>query len=315
MIGGESGVVKHLGPIFATIAPGIDSAARTPGRTGKPDPAERGFLHCGPNGAGHFVKMVHNGIEYGMMASFAEGLNILHNANAGTKSAQADAETAPMEDPEFYQFDIDTTAVTEVWRRGSVIESWLLDLTAAALFESPSSRSSPVGCRTPARADGPRSRQLTKAYLRPYLRPRSIRALPPAGSMTSLTKSSPPCARASAATTRSRPDMTKTAKPVVVLFDVDETLVSQPGWSGARSWDAAFKKLYGIPADIGKHSSAGETDAQVARATFKGVLGRDPTVDELAKLYAQCTCCTWPRTSWSSSNTTCCPERSRPWRI
>jgi len=137
MIGGESGAVKHLGPIFATIAPGIDSAARTPGRTGKPDPAERGFLHCGPHGAGHFVKMVHNGIEYGMMASFAEGLNILHNANAGTKSAQADAETAPMEDPEFYQFDIDTTAVTEVWRRGSVIESWLLDLIATALFESP----------------------------------------------------------------------------------------------------------------------------------------------------------------------------------
>jgi 6-phosphogluconate dehydrogenase len=137
MIGGESGAVKHLGPIFATIAPGIDSAARTPGRTGKPDPAERGFLHCGPHGAGHFVKMVHNGIEYGMMASSAEGLNILHNANAGTKSAQADAETAPMEDPEFYQFDIDTTAVTEVWRRGSVIESWLLDLIATALFESP----------------------------------------------------------------------------------------------------------------------------------------------------------------------------------
>jgi 6-phosphogluconate dehydrogenase len=137
MIGGESDVVDHLRPLFATIAPGVDSAPRTPGRTGPPDDAEEGFLHCGPNGAGHFVKMVHNGIEYGMMASFAEGLNILHNANAGKTKAQGDAETAPLEEPEFYQFDIDTTAVTEVWRRGSVVGSWLLDLTAEALYASP----------------------------------------------------------------------------------------------------------------------------------------------------------------------------------
>ena len=137
MIGGETDVVEHLRPIFSTIAPGIDSAVRTPGRTGQPDAAENGFLHCGPNGAGHFVKMVHNGIEYGMMASLAEGLNILHNAGAGTRAVEADAETAPMEEPEFYSFDIDTAAVAEVWRRGSVIESWLLDLTAAALVRSP----------------------------------------------------------------------------------------------------------------------------------------------------------------------------------
>ncbi|HEY5274732.1 MAG TPA: decarboxylating 6-phosphogluconate dehydrogenase [Acidimicrobiales bacterium] len=140
MIGGESAVVEHLDPIFKTIAPGIDSAERTPGRTGAPSQAENGYLHCGPNGAGHFVKMVHNGIEYGMMASFAEGLNILHNANAGKPEhlhSEGDAETAPLEAPEFYQFDIDTSAVTEVWRRGSVVGSWLLDLTAAALFESP----------------------------------------------------------------------------------------------------------------------------------------------------------------------------------
>jgi len=137
MIGGEAEVIKRLNPIFASIAPGMDSVSRTPGRTGEPDPAEKGFLHCGPNGAGHFVKMVHNGIEYGMMASLAEGLNILRNANAGKRSSAADAETAPMEQPEFYQFDIDTTAVAEVWRRGSVIESWLLDLTAAALVDSP----------------------------------------------------------------------------------------------------------------------------------------------------------------------------------
>jgi 6-phosphogluconate dehydrogenase len=140
MIGGETEVVEHLDPIFRTIAPGVDSAERTPGRTGSPSQAENGYLHCGPNGAGHFVKMVHNGIEYGMMASFAEGLNILHNANAGEPEnlhGEGDAETAPLAEPEFYQFDIDTTAVTEVWRRGSVVGSWLLDLTAAALFESP----------------------------------------------------------------------------------------------------------------------------------------------------------------------------------
>lgn len=137
MIGGETDIVEHLDPIFATIAPGSDAASRTVGRSGKFERAEQGYLHCGPNGAGHFVKMVHNGIEYGMMAAFAEGLNILHNADAGKRSEAGDAETAPMEEPEFYQFSIDTTAVAEVWRRGSVVESWLLDLTAAALYQSP----------------------------------------------------------------------------------------------------------------------------------------------------------------------------------
>ena len=137
MIGGESDIVEHLGPIFSTIAPGIDAAPRTPGRIEKADPAEHGLLHCGSNGAGHFVKMVHNGIEYGMMAAFAEGFNILANANAGKRKSESDAETAPMEEPQFYRFDIDTTAAAEVWRRGSVIESWLLDLTATALFDSP----------------------------------------------------------------------------------------------------------------------------------------------------------------------------------
>ncbi len=137
MIGGENEVVERLRPIFATIAPGTGDAPRTPGRTGAPSTAEEGFLHCGPNGAGHFVKMVHNGIEYGMMAALAEGLNILHNADAGKRHTDADAETAPMEHPEYYRYDIDTAAVAEVWRRGSVIGSWLLDLTAAALVESP----------------------------------------------------------------------------------------------------------------------------------------------------------------------------------
>jgi len=137
MIGGEKEVVDRLSPIFATVAPGIDSAPRTPGRTGDPSQAEHGYYHCGPNGAGHFVKMVHNGIEYGLMAAYAEGLNIIANANAGAATREADAETAPLERPELYQYDIDTREVAEVWRRGSVVGSWLLDLTAQALHESP----------------------------------------------------------------------------------------------------------------------------------------------------------------------------------
>jgi 6-phosphogluconate dehydrogenase len=137
MIGGPDGVVERLGPIFASLAPGVEAAARTPGRSGDPSPAEHGYLHCGPSGAGHFVKMVHNGIEYGLMAAYAEGLNILRNANAGKAEREADAETAPLEQPEYYQYDIDVAAVAEVWRRGSVVGSWLLDLTAAALQESP----------------------------------------------------------------------------------------------------------------------------------------------------------------------------------
>jgi 6-phosphogluconate dehydrogenase len=137
MIGGEDQVVDRLRPIFETIAPGVDAAPRTAGRTGDPAPSEQGYLHCGPVGAGHFVKMVHNGIEYGAMAAYAEGLNILKNADAGTARRQADAETAPLERPEYYQYDIDLKEVAEVWRRGSVIASWLLDLTAAALLQSP----------------------------------------------------------------------------------------------------------------------------------------------------------------------------------
>jgi 6-phosphogluconate dehydrogenase len=137
MIGGPDGAVGRLDPIFASLAPGVESAGRTPGRSGDPSPSENGYLHCGPNGAGHFVKMVHNGIEYGIMAAYAEGLNILDNANAGKAEREADAETAPLEQPQYYQYDIDLPEVAEVWRRGSVIGSWLLDLTAAAMRESP----------------------------------------------------------------------------------------------------------------------------------------------------------------------------------
>src|SRR5271165_4698723 len=137
MIGGEEEVVKHLDPIFSTLAPGVTAASRTPGRDNKPGTAEQGYLHCGPNGAGHFVKMVHNGIEYGIMAAYAEGLSILGAANVGKKTHEIDAETTPLRDPEHYQYDLNLPDVTEVWRRGSVIASWLLDLTAAALLDDP----------------------------------------------------------------------------------------------------------------------------------------------------------------------------------
>jgi 6-phosphogluconate dehydrogenase len=138
MIGGPDAAVTRLDPIFRALAPGIDAAGdRTPGRTGEPAPEEMGYLHCGPSGAGHFVKMVHNGIEYALMAAYAEGLNILHNADVGTRSHRADAETAPMRNPEAYEYSLDVAKVAEVWRRGSVVASWLLDLTAAALNESP----------------------------------------------------------------------------------------------------------------------------------------------------------------------------------
>jgi 6-phosphogluconate dehydrogenase len=137
MIGGETPIVEHLQPVFRSIAPGVAAAARTPGRDGTAAPAENGYLHCGPHGAGHFVKMVHNGIEYGVMAAYAEGLNILHQANAGNTVREADAETTPLRDPEYYRYDIPIADVAEVWRRGSVIASWLLDLTAGALLRSP----------------------------------------------------------------------------------------------------------------------------------------------------------------------------------
>jgi 6-phosphogluconate dehydrogenase len=137
MIGGEDEVVRRLDPIFAAIAPGVDAAARTPGRSGEPTPAEQGYLHCGPNGAGHFVKMIHNGVEYGLMAAYAEGLNIIKHADAGLHQHHVDAETAPLRTPEYYQYGIDVAQVAEVWRRGSVVASWLIDLTAQALVEDP----------------------------------------------------------------------------------------------------------------------------------------------------------------------------------
>ncbi len=137
MIGGEDAVVKRLDPIFKRLAPGRGDVPRTPGREKAGGTAEEGYLHCGPNGSGHFVKMVHNGIEYGLMAAYAEGLNILKHANVGKKGREVDAETTPLRHPELYQYDLNLPDITEVWRRGSVIASWLLDLTASALLESP----------------------------------------------------------------------------------------------------------------------------------------------------------------------------------
>jgi 6-phosphogluconate dehydrogenase len=137
MIGGPDGAVAHLDPIFKALAPGAAAAPRTPGRTGEPAAAEAGYLHCGPSGAGHFVKMIHNGIEYGVMAAFAEGFNILHHAGAGSESRAVNAETSPLRHPENYQYDFDLGAIAELWRRGSVISSWLLDLTAQAFLASP----------------------------------------------------------------------------------------------------------------------------------------------------------------------------------
>jgi 6-phosphogluconate dehydrogenase len=137
MVGGPDEAVAQLQPIFEALAPGVDAAARTPGRDGDAQPGEAGWLHCGPAGAGHFVKMVHNGIEYGLMAAYAEGLNILRHADVGEREQASDAETAPLRDPRYYRYDLDLPAIAEVWRRGSVVGSWLLDLLAAALAESP----------------------------------------------------------------------------------------------------------------------------------------------------------------------------------
>ena len=158
MIGGETAVVKHLDPIFATLAPGRGDIPRTPGREKIGGTAEQGYLHCGPNGAGHFVKMVHNGIEYGIMAAYAEGLGVLRSANVGKQTHAADAETTPLRDPEHYQYDFNLPDIAEVWRRGSVIASWLLDLTAScARQRSRARRSSPAVSRIRAR-DAGRSR-------------------------------------------------------------------------------------------------------------------------------------------------------------
>ena len=167
MIGGEATVVQDLDPIFRSIAPGVVAASRTPGRKGPPSHAENGYFHCGPNGAGHFVKMVHNGIEYGLMAAYAEGLNILKNADVGVRHRKDDAETTPLRDPDVYKYQLDLGQIAEVWRRGSVIASWLLDLTAAALVGDAELGEFSGRVSDSGKAAGPRSPPWTRGCRRP----------------------------------------------------------------------------------------------------------------------------------------------------
>ena len=205
MIGGETEPVERLGPIFKTIAPGAGSAEPTVGRTRTDGTAQDGYLHCGPSGAGHFVKMVHNGIEYGMMAAIAEGLNIIAHANEGSQDRPVDAETTPLRDPWAYRFEIDVAEVAEVWRRGSVVGSWLVDLTADALARSPEARRlrrTGVGLRGGA-LDGRRRHRHGRARRRHH--DGAVRALPvPRARATSRTSSSRPCGPSSGGTRRSR---------------------------------------------------------------------------------------------------------------
>ena len=201
MIGGEPAVVKHLDPLFVSLA---RASARSPhpGREAASGTAEQGYLHCGPNGAGHFVKMVHNGIEYGLMAAYAEGMGILRAANVGKQTHAVDAETTPLREPAHYQYDINLGEVAEVWRRGSVIASWLLDLTATRYWRIRRCRSSPAACPTPARGAGRSWRRSTKRYRRRCSRPRSTRVSARAEKPTSRTSCCRRCAISSAATWR-----------------------------------------------------------------------------------------------------------------
>ena len=220
MIGGEAEVVARLDPLFRALAPGLEAASRTPGRSGDPPPEELGYLHCGPAGAGHFVKMIHNGIEYGIMAAYAEGLNILHKANAGKRAEQASAEAAPLRDPGFYRYDFDVAAVAEVWRRGSVIGSWLLDLTAHALLGTPRWPGSRAGCRTRARAAGRWRRRWRWACPPTCSPPPCTSGSPPAGRRTSPRSCCRPCARSSAVTRSSRP-VSDVPEPAIRVGVVD----------------------------------------------------------------------------------------------
>ena len=200
MIGGEAEAVQRLDPIFKALAPGVARGPAHPWPHRRADPAENGYLHCGPNGGGHFVKMVHNGIEYGIMAAFAEGLNIIKNADAGKHQQEVDAETTPLRHPELYQYEFNLPDVAEVWRRGSVIGAWLLDLTASALHKNPDLPSSPAGCPIRAKGAGPCRPRLTKVFPPLLSARRSSAASVPGAWMILPTNSYRPCALSSAAT-------------------------------------------------------------------------------------------------------------------
>ena len=205
MIGGPDAAVQHLDPIFKTIAPGIGDIPRTAGREKLGGTAEQGYLHCGPSGGGHFVKMVHNGIEYGIMAAYAEGFNVLKSANVGKQTHAADAETTPLRDPEHYQYDFNLADVAEVWRRGSVIASWLLDLTASGADRRSQSREvRAVAFRIPAKAAGRSRRRSTRPCRRRCLPPRSTSDSVRAAKAITPTSCCPRCGSNSAGTWRSQ---------------------------------------------------------------------------------------------------------------
>ena len=246
MIGGEDAIVKHLDPIFRSLAPGVETAPRTPGATGQPSQAEYGYLHCGPNGAGHFVKMIHNGIEYGMMAAFAEGFNIIKNANIGLHTHEVDAETTPLREPDHYKYEIDVAQVAELWRRGSVVGSWLLDLTAGALRMDPGSgelRRSRLGFRRRPldAACRDRRRRARTGDQRGALLTVRIRAAMPTMPIASCRR----CASRSAAMWRSRRrrrvlDVRKSSDAIVFF-----------GATGDLAYKQIFPSLLGLVRDEG----------------------------------------------------------------
>src|SRR6185312_10993276 len=203
MIGGEPEIVRRLDPLFATLAPGQGTIPRTPGREGRGGTAEQGYLHCGPAGAGHFVKMVHNGIEYGLMAAYAEGLNVLRHAGVGLRQEKADAETTPLRAPQYYQYDFNLADVAEVWRRGSVIASWLLDLTAEAFAGDP--QLAKFSGRVSDSGEGRSTPRSTRGCRRTCWPRRCSNGSARAARRSSRTGSCPPCVSGSAATWRRRP--------------------------------------------------------------------------------------------------------------
>jgi 6-phosphogluconate dehydrogenase (decarboxylating)/phosphoglycolate phosphatase-like HAD superfamily hydrolase len=299
--GGENETVGYLDPIFRTLAPGVAAAPRTNEDAGTPSTAEHGYLHCGAAGAGHFVKMVHNGIEYGIMAAYAEGLNVLHKANVGKEEQEFSAEQTPLPERDYYRYDIDVAQVAEVRRRGSVVASWLLDLTAAALKKSPTLEE--FGGRVSDSGEGRwtivatidegvpvpvLSASLSSASVRVAKRTLPISSFPRCGSSSAGTRSSKDAEMGSVAASFSThaapPPRGRTMEqPLAILFDIDGTLITTGG-AGTVAWRLAFEDLYGIPADIGKYTDAGMTDPEVGRLTFRRVIGRDPSPEEMAAL-------------------------------
>ncbi len=276
MIGGEQAVIERLEPLFAAVAPGIDAATRTPGRTGQPDSAELGYLHCGPNGAGHFVKMVHNGIEYGLMAAYAEGLNVLRNADTGSVKREGDAETAPLDHPEYYRHRRRDRGVA-ARERDRVLAARLHRGGAGGVPRAAGLLGTGVGLRRGAMDRDRGGRPDPGALHSPVLalrlaRPRPLRQPGPFSHAQAVRRPR-----------REAGGMTMAAERIAILFDIDGTLIITGG-AGAASWRLAFDELYGIPADIGEFTDTGMTDPDVGRRTFEAVLHRKPDRREFTRL-------------------------------